>query len=290
MAEGQPGVDKRQYARETAQAIQGLARLLPDPTGEQSALTPVRRAPPTGRCTSAPAERRLPPPERDSGGPYLADNVEMAAARCWPCIARPATASGSPPRDDRRTSSPATFVDAGTGGFFAVGLAGRRAPPQPIKRARTMSRRRALPPARGLLRRPRHREIAEAGMGYLRLAGRARGLRLPARRAARRGGASQRAGACDHRRPQGPTAQRPRSTRRRPPIRSPTSAPNGGTSAKASSPIIDVATIRTIPTAPPLRPHAATPLAARHRLRGDPGQLDRLQRAIADVNSAILGG
>ena len=38
MAEGQPGVDKRQYARETGQAIQGLAAYY-DATGNKEALT-----------------------------------------------------------------------------------------------------------------------------------------------------------------------------------------------------------------------------------------------------------
>ena len=92
MAEGQPGVDKRQYARETGQAIQGLLACY-DSTGEKSALTLAGRG-----ADWALRERALPGggfrhAEHDAGGPYLADNVEMEQ-RSWRCIARRANASG----------------------------------------------------------------------------------------------------------------------------------------------------------------------------------------------------
>src|SRR5262249_44119686 len=79
MAEGQPGVDKRQYARETGQAIQGLLAYY-DATGEKGALELAVAA-----ADWALRERSLPGggfrhTTRDAGGPYLADNVEMGAA------------------------------------------------------------------------------------------------------------------------------------------------------------------------------------------------------------------
>ena len=79
MSEGEPGVDQRQYARETAQAIAGLLAYY-DATGvaeaRELAIDAARwalanRAMPGGGFRHA---------EQDKGGPYLADNVEMAKA------------------------------------------------------------------------------------------------------------------------------------------------------------------------------------------------------------------
>ena len=79
MAEGQPGVDKRQYARETGQAIQGLAAYY-DATGNKEALAlAVAAADWALRERPWPAAASVTATQ-DAGGPYLADTVEMGAA------------------------------------------------------------------------------------------------------------------------------------------------------------------------------------------------------------------
>src|SRR5438046_9199790 len=117
MSEGEPGVDQRQYARETAQAIAGLSAYY-DATGlteaRELATTAARwvlanRAMPGGGFRHA---------EQDKGGPYLADNVEMAKVllalhrstgeREWLTHAQ-ATAD----------FIAKTFIDPATGGFIA---------------------------------------------------------------------------------------------------------------------------------------------------------------------------
>src|SRR6185436_17366461 len=70
MSEGEPGVDKRLYARETAQAIAGALAYY-DATGVVEARELANRALPGGGFCHT---------EQDKGGPYLADNVEMAKA------------------------------------------------------------------------------------------------------------------------------------------------------------------------------------------------------------------
>ena len=79
LSEGEPGVDRRQYARETAQAISGLLAYY-DATGVIEA-----RELAIGGARWALANRAMPGggfrhAEQDKGGPYLADNVEMAKA------------------------------------------------------------------------------------------------------------------------------------------------------------------------------------------------------------------
>ena len=66
LSEGEPGVDKRQYARETAQAISGLLAYY-DATGvvEARDLAISRRA--LGVGQSRPARRRLPPRRAGQG-------------------------------------------------------------------------------------------------------------------------------------------------------------------------------------------------------------------------------
>ena len=166
MAEGQPGVDKRQYARETGQAIQGLLAYY-DSTGEKRALTLAVAA-----ADWALRERALPAggfrhAERDAGGPYLADNVEMAAAllalyrstgdRKWLTAA---IAAGD--------FIARTFADARTGGFFASASPDGPHLPKPIKqREDNVATTRFFALLAAYSGNPRHREIAEAGMGYL---------------------------------------------------------------------------------------------------------------------------
>jgi len=166
MAEGQPGVDKRQYARETGQAIQGLLAYH-DFTGDKSALALAVAA-----ASWAVRERSLPGggfrhAERDSGGPYLADNVEMASAllalhrstgdRQWLAAA---TATG-----DFIAKS---FVEAKTGGFVAAASPDAKHLLKPIKqREDNVTATRFFALLAGYTGDGRFREIAEAGMGYL---------------------------------------------------------------------------------------------------------------------------
>jgi uncharacterized protein YyaL (SSP411 family) len=166
MAEGQPGVDKRQYARETGQAIQGLLAYY-DSTGTRSALALAVAA-----ADWALRERGLPGggfrhAERDAGGPYLADNVEMGAAllalhrstgeRKWLAAA---TVTGD--------FIARTFVDTRTGGFFASASPDARHLPKPIKqREDNVTATRFFTLVAAYTGSPRDREVAEAGMGYL---------------------------------------------------------------------------------------------------------------------------
>ena len=166
MAEGQPGVDKRQYARETGQAIQGVAAYY-DATGEKNALVLAIAA-----ADWALRNRALPGggfrhAAQDTAGPYLADNVEMAAAllalyrstgdRKW--LAAAAAAGDFIGR---------TFVDPRTGGFFASAAPDARHLPRPIKqREDNVATTRFFTLLAAYTGEARYREFAEAGMGYL---------------------------------------------------------------------------------------------------------------------------
>jgi uncharacterized protein len=166
MAEGQPGVDRRQYARETGQAIQGLLAYY-DSTGEKSALALAIAA-----ADWAMRERSLPGGgfrhnERDAGGPYLADSVEMGAAllalhrstgeRKW--LAAAAATGDFIAR---------TFIDPKTGGFLASAAPDAKHLPKPIKqREDNVTATRFFTLLAAYTGNARNREIAEAGMGYL---------------------------------------------------------------------------------------------------------------------------
>jgi len=166
MAEGQPGVDKRQYARETGQAIQGLAAYY-DATGTKEALTlaiagadwALRERPLKGGGFRHSAQ--------DAAGPYLADSVEMGAAllalhrstgdRKW---LQAAGAAGD--------FIAATFIDPKTGGFFVSASPEARHLPKPIKqREDNVSATRFFTLLAFYSGNSRYREIAEASMGYL---------------------------------------------------------------------------------------------------------------------------
>jgi uncharacterized protein len=166
MAEGQPGVDKRQYARETGQAIQGVAAYY-DATGEKNALVLAIAA-----ADWALRNRVLPGggfrhAAQDMAGPYLADNVEMAAAllalyrstgdRKW--LAAAAATGDFIGR---------TFVDPRTGGFFASAAPDAKHLPRPIKqREDNVATTRFFTLLAAYTGEARYREFAEAGMGYL---------------------------------------------------------------------------------------------------------------------------
>ena len=166
MAEGQPGVDKRQYARETGQAIQGLAAYY-DATGNTEALALAVAA-----ADWALRERSLNGggfrhAAQDAAGPYLADSIEMGAAllalhrstgeRKW---LQAAIASGD--------FIAATFIDPATGGFLVSASPDAKHLPKPIKqREDNVTATRFFTLLAFYSGQPRHREIAEAGMGYL---------------------------------------------------------------------------------------------------------------------------
>jgi uncharacterized protein len=166
MADGQPGVDPREYARETGQAIQGLAAYY-DATGNTEALALAVKA-----AEWALRERRLAGggfrhAAQDAAGPYLADTLEMGAA----LLALHRSTS------DRRWLSDAiqaadyiasTFIDAKTGGFFASASPDAKNLPKPIKqREDNAAATRFFNLLSFYAGQPRYREIAEAGMGYL---------------------------------------------------------------------------------------------------------------------------
>jgi hypothetical protein len=166
MADGQPGVDKRQYARETGQAIQGLLTYY-DATGEKGALDLGVAA-----ADWALRERSLPGggfrhAEHDAGGPYLADTVEMGAAllalhrstgeRKW--LAAAAATGDFMAR---------TFIDPKTGGFLASAAPDAGHLPKPIKqREDNVATTRFFTLLAAYTGNARDREVAEAGMGYL---------------------------------------------------------------------------------------------------------------------------
>ncbi len=166
LSEGEPGVDKRQYARETAQAMSGLLAYY-DATG----VVEARELAISG-ARWALANRALPGggfrhAEQDKGGPYLADNVEMAKAllalhrstgmREW---LRHAQAAAD--------FIAATFVDPATGGFVASASPDARQLTKPIKqREDNVGAVRMFSLLASYTGENRYREIAEAGMGYL---------------------------------------------------------------------------------------------------------------------------
>jgi uncharacterized protein YyaL (SSP411 family) len=166
MSEGEPGVDKRQYSRETAQAISGLLAYY-DATGVVEA-----RELAIGGARWAMSNRALPGggfrhAEQDKGGPYLADNVEMAKTllalhrstgmREWLAQAQ-ATA------DFIAT----TFIDPATGGFVASASPDAQQLTKPIKqREDNVTAVRMFSLLSSYTGENRYREIAEAGMGYL---------------------------------------------------------------------------------------------------------------------------
>jgi uncharacterized protein len=166
LGEGNPGVDRRQYARENGQAIAGLLAWY-DATGDEAALRAALRA-----TDWVLANRALPGggfrhADKDAAGPYLADNVEMGKAllalhrstgdRRWLSEAR-ATAD----------FIAGTFVDAGTGGFIAAASPDARHLAKPVKqREDNVTAVRFFNLLHFYTGEAKYREIAEAGMGYL---------------------------------------------------------------------------------------------------------------------------
>ena len=166
MSEGEPGVDRRQYARETAQAIAGLLAYC-DATGvaeaRDLAVSGARWAL-ANRTMQGGGFRHA---EQDKGGPYLADNVEMAKAllalhrstgeREWLVQAQAAA-----------DFIAKTFVDPATGGFVASASPEAKQMTKPIKqREDNVTAVRMFSLLSSYTGEAKYREIAEAGMGYL---------------------------------------------------------------------------------------------------------------------------
>lgn len=166
MSEGEPGLDRRQYARETAQAIAGLLAYY-DATGVTEARDLA-----TSAARWVLANRALPGggyrhAEQDKGGPYLADNVEMAKA-----LLALHRSTGEREWLSRAEAVAdfiaATFVDAATGGFVASAAPDARQLTKPIKqREDNVTAVRMFSLLAAYTGASRYREIAEAGMGYL---------------------------------------------------------------------------------------------------------------------------
>jgi uncharacterized protein YyaL (SSP411 family) len=165
MAEGQPGVDRRQYARETGQAIQGLAAYY-DATGSTEALA-LAIAGADWALRERSLEGGFRHAAQDAAGPYLADSIEMGAALLalhrstgdakWLTAA---SAAGD--------FIAATFIDARTGGFFVSASPEAKHLPKPIKqREDNVTATRFFTLLAFYSGQARYREIAEAGMGYL---------------------------------------------------------------------------------------------------------------------------
>ena len=166
MAEGQPGVDKRQYARETGQAIQGLLAYY-DATGDKRRWRSPSR-PPTGHCASAACRAAASATPSATRADPISPTVSRWAQRCWRCIARPASASGSPPPTATGDFIAETFIDPRTGGFFASASPDAKHLPKPIKqREDNVTTMRFFTLLVSYTGEARYREIAEAGMGYL---------------------------------------------------------------------------------------------------------------------------
>jgi uncharacterized protein len=166
LSEGEPGVDRRQYARETAQAISGLLAYY-DATGVIEArdlATSGARWALANRATPGGGFRHA---EQDKGGPYLADNVEMAKAllalhrstgtREWLDRAR-----------DTADFIATTFIDPATGGLIASASPDAQQLTKPVKqREDNVTAVRMFSLLASYTGENRYREIAEAGMGYL---------------------------------------------------------------------------------------------------------------------------
>jgi uncharacterized protein YyaL (SSP411 family) len=166
LSEGEPGVDHRLYARETAQAISGLLAYY-DATGVVDARDLAVRAARWALTNRAMQGGGFRHAEQDKGGPYLADNVEMAKAllalhrstgeREWLTYAQ-STAD----------FIAKNFIDPATGGFVVSASPDAQHLVKPIKqREDNVTAVRMFNLLSSYTGNSSYREIAEAGMGYL---------------------------------------------------------------------------------------------------------------------------
>lgn len=166
LSEGEPGVDKRQYARETAQAISGLLAYY-DATGSAAARELAVAGERWALANRALANGGFRHTEQDESGPYLADNVEMAKA----LLALHRSTGERAWLDQARITADfiaRTFVDSATGGFVASASPEAQLLAKPIKqREDNVTAVRMFNLLSSYTGEGRYREIAEAGMGYL---------------------------------------------------------------------------------------------------------------------------
>jgi uncharacterized protein len=166
MSEGEPGVDRRQYARETAQAISGLLAYY-DATGVAEARDLAVSGARWALANRAMQGGGFRHAEQDEGGPYLADNVEMAKA----LLALHRTTGEREWLSQAQATADfiaRTFIDPATGGFVASASPEARQITKPIKqREDNVTAVRMFSLLSSYTGETKYREIAEAGMGYL---------------------------------------------------------------------------------------------------------------------------
>jgi uncharacterized protein YyaL (SSP411 family) len=161
-----PGVDRRQYTRETAQAISALAGYY-DATGERGALDHAvdaanwvlkERAAPGGGFRHSKTDR---------GGPFLSDNIEITKA--FLSLHR---SSGERTWLERAQQSAdfvaKHFIDSKTGGFVTTAKPAAVQLVVPTKQKDdNVTAVRVFTLLAAYTGNRRYREIAETGMGYL---------------------------------------------------------------------------------------------------------------------------
>jgi uncharacterized protein YyaL (SSP411 family) len=166
MSDGEPGVDHRQYARETAQAISGLLAYY-DATNVADARELAIRAARWVLANRALPEGGFRHTEQDKGGPYLADNVEMAKA----LLALHRSTGGREWLAHAQATADfiaKTFIDPATGGLVASAAREAQQLVKPIKqREDNVTAVRMFNLLSSYTGNISYREIAEAGMGYL---------------------------------------------------------------------------------------------------------------------------
>jgi uncharacterized protein len=166
MSEGEPGVDRRLYTRETAQAMAALLAYY-DATGVAEARDLAASSARWALDNRTLAGGGFRHAGQDKGGPYLADNIEMAKAllalhrstgeRVW--LTRAQTTADFIAK---------TFIDPATGGFIASASPDAKQLTKPIKqREDNVTAVRFFALLCAYTGDAKYREIAEAGMGYL---------------------------------------------------------------------------------------------------------------------------
>jgi uncharacterized protein len=165
-SDGEPGIDHRQYARETAQAISGLLAYY-DATNVADARELAVRAAHWVLANRALPEGGFRHTEQDKGGPYLADNVEMAKA----LLALHRSTGGREWLAHAQATADfiaRTFIDPATGGFVASAAPEAQQLVKPIKqREDNVTAVRMFNLLSSYTGKVPYREIAESGMGYL---------------------------------------------------------------------------------------------------------------------------
>ena len=121
-----------------------------------------------GDCASAACRAAASAtPSATRAGP-TSPTMSRWAQPCWRCIARQASANGSPPPAATGDFIARTFIDPKTGGFLASAAPDARHLPKPIKqREDNVTATRFFTLLAAYTGNARDREIAEAGMGYL---------------------------------------------------------------------------------------------------------------------------